>query len=314
MKNFCRVMVLGLLCMLFFSLFQTCWAEEKAKDIKVLLNGKMIKMDVSPTVIDDRTMIPIRAVVEGLGIAVQWDDSTESVIVQGNQKKITFKLDSKDATVITYKDSNDKVGTNEEKTLDVPATLVDNRTVIPLRFVGESLGLTVVWNDKLPEFMQYNLIVLYDNNYSATADNGILYDDLGTKLYEGGLKNGLPEGQGKLYVKGALSYDGSWADGVLTGNGKDYYLTNGQILYEGEFKDSHWNGYGKEYYEDGTLMYEGDFVDDQHSGTGKLYNSNGKLLYEGDFVDGQMTGYGKLYDKDGNVIYEGQIENLWPVQ
>lgn len=300
-------MALGLICVLFFGMFQTCLAEESEKEIKVLLNGKMIQMDVSPTVIDDRTMIPIRAVVEGLGIKVQWDDSTETVTVQGNLKKIAFKLDSKDATVITYKDKTDTVGTKEQKTLDVPATLVDNRTVIPLRFVGENLGLTVVWNDKWPN--EYDMIVLYNSNYTATAEIGILYDESGTKLYEGGLKNGLPEGQGKLYYSGALDYDGTWANGAEKGSGKEFYLMNGQVLYEGEFKDSHWNGYGKAYYEDGKPMYEGNFVNDDYTGAGKSYYSNGTLQYDGEFVQGQMTGYGKYYSEAGILQYEGMLLN-----
>lgn len=77
----------------------------------------------------------MRGVFEALGAEVSWDGNTQTVTgVKGN-KTVMLKLNSRDALV-----------NGNPCTLDVPATAVNGRVLIPVRFVSESLGAAVEWD------------------------------------------------------------------------------------------------------------------------------------------------------------------------
>lgn len=103
--------------------------------IKVLLNGNKIDFaDVAPQIINDRTMVPLRAIFEALGATVEWDDTTKTVTaVKGDVTiKMTIGADS-------------FMRNDETVSLDSPATIVDSRTLVPVRAIAESFGLAVGW-------------------------------------------------------------------------------------------------------------------------------------------------------------------------
>lgn len=96
--------------------------------LTVQVNGKQHYLDVPASLIDNRTMVPLRFVAEALGAQTGWSAADRSVsITQGGQ---TLKL-----TV-------DQPGPG----LDVPATIRNGRTLVPLRYVAESLGAHVTWH------------------------------------------------------------------------------------------------------------------------------------------------------------------------
>lgn len=104
--------------------------------IKVLINGKPLASDPPPIIRNDRTMVPFRAVFEALGLTVGWDDSTKTITgstVDGIT--ISLKLGSKVADVN---------GTVQE--LDTAPLIVNGRTLVPVRFIAESLGAVVDWD------------------------------------------------------------------------------------------------------------------------------------------------------------------------
>lgn len=106
-----------------------------ADDITVLLNGNAVEFDVAPIIENDRTLVPLRAVFEALGAAVEWDASTQTVISQKGDNSCVFQI------------GNDQMFVNgEAKTLDVAAKIVDDRTLIPLRAVSEAYGCDVEWD------------------------------------------------------------------------------------------------------------------------------------------------------------------------
>ena len=110
--------------------------EAPADDtIKVLLNGEAIDFaDVAPMIINDRTMVPLRAIFEALGATVEWDDATKTVTAKKGD--ITIKM-----TI-----GADSFTRNDEKvSLDSPATIVDSRTLVPVRAIAESFGSKVGW-------------------------------------------------------------------------------------------------------------------------------------------------------------------------
>ncbi|WP_010681216.1 copper amine oxidase domain-containing protein [Acetivibrio cellulolyticus] len=87
-----------------------------------------------PFIESGRTLVAFRAIAEGLGAEVSWDEDT---------KKVTVK---KDGIVIELTIGNTTAYVNGSPLkLDVPAKIVNGRTVVPLRFIGESLNTSVDW-------------------------------------------------------------------------------------------------------------------------------------------------------------------------
>ena len=104
--------------------------------ISLTIDGQPLASDVPPTVVGGRTLVPVRAIFEGLGATVSWNDETKTVTAVKDFKDIVLVLNSKDAKV-----------NGLAKTLDVPAQIINERTMVPARFVAESLDCSVIWDE-----------------------------------------------------------------------------------------------------------------------------------------------------------------------
>ena len=115
--------------------------------IKVQLNGSNVDFTdaegnvVNPKIINNRTMVPMRKIFEIFDANVNWDNETRTVVATTETKEITLTINSDKAKL------KDLVA-NEEKeiTLDSAPVLVDNRTMVPVRFIAESLEKEVGWD------------------------------------------------------------------------------------------------------------------------------------------------------------------------
>ena len=99
---------------------------------EIVINDKKATIDAAPIVQNDRTYVPFRALGEALGATVDYDQTAKTVTYKLGSSEIVMTLDSKDYTVNGVK-----------KTMDVAPFAKDNRTYVPVRFVGEGLGFTV---------------------------------------------------------------------------------------------------------------------------------------------------------------------------
>ncbi|ABR47135.1 copper amine oxidase domain protein [Alkaliphilus metalliredigens QYMF] len=106
-----------------------------ASDIKVTINNTYLNFEQPPVVEKGRTLVPLRAIFEALGAKVDWEDSTRTITGTKDSTVVRLQLGNSTATVN---------GTNI--TLQVPATSVNGRTVVPTRFIAESLGANVDWD------------------------------------------------------------------------------------------------------------------------------------------------------------------------
>ncbi len=97
--------------------------------------GNAVNTDVLPIIENGRTLVPIRVISELLGGSVDWDRNNKLVAIEKGSIKIKLTIDSMNATVNSAKYQ-----------LDVPAKIINNRTMVPLRFVTDNLGLKVEWN------------------------------------------------------------------------------------------------------------------------------------------------------------------------
>lgn len=105
------------------------------------VNGKLVILDSVPIVRNDRTLLPIRFVAEALGAQVGWDEAQQKVTIQDSKTKIEMWINKPTAIV------NGKTVYIDPANYKVVPILVNGRTMLPVRFVSESLGAQVEWNE-----------------------------------------------------------------------------------------------------------------------------------------------------------------------
>ena len=123
-------------------------SEKRAKDIICLkidkayayTFGNLTSIDsandkVVPYIVNDRTLVPLRFVSETLGADVLWEDGWNYCYVNKGDKKIKITFGSADLEV-----------NGEVITYEAPVQVVENRTMVPIRFISEELGYHVHWN------------------------------------------------------------------------------------------------------------------------------------------------------------------------
>ncbi len=156
--------------------------EEQAgvhSDIKILINDKFLECDQAPVLVENRTLVPMRAIFEALGATVEWNEETKTVTARREAETMSLTIGI-DSLIIN----------DETRKLDVPAQLVNNRTMIPVRAVSEAFDCSVKWNGHKRYVMirpnnqtPYRIEVLdSDNNVIANADfdsNGLLTEMAG---------------------------------------------------------------------------------------------------------------------------------------
>ena len=104
-------------------------------NIMVHLNGEKLSFDQHPLIIDGRTMVPLRAIFEALGAEVIWDDATKTITAKKEKRVVMLEIGKRFITI-------DGVS----KELDVPAQILNNRTLVPIRAVSEAFDCEVGWD------------------------------------------------------------------------------------------------------------------------------------------------------------------------
>ncbi|TYQ16933.1 UNVERIFIED_CONTAM: copper amine oxidase-like protein [Acetivibrio alkalicellulosi] len=100
------------------------------------------QMDTTPIIKDGRTFLPIRYVAENIGAHVEWHPEDKNIIISLHEKTVRLWVD----TTIAY--VNDELSE-----VDVAPFILEGRTFIPVRFVGEKLGLNIQWDSDKKELM-----------------------------------------------------------------------------------------------------------------------------------------------------------------
>ena len=109
------------------------------KGIEVRIDGHFVAFDSEPTIINDRAIVPVRAVAEALGAKVSYDAQTKNITISKNGNTIEMTVGA-DKAHITYYD-----GAEYEATLDCPSMIINDRTLVPVRFISEAFNKTVEW-------------------------------------------------------------------------------------------------------------------------------------------------------------------------
>ncbi len=143
-KTLSLVLALLMLC---------CFSAPSALAVNVVLNSSLLSFpDQEPVLENGSVLVPIRPVAEALGLGVGWDESSQKVTLMRNSFFIELTIGS-----------NKAVTHSGIKTLGSAPKIINGRTMVPLRFIAEALGLTVLWNG------QYQRVVINGKIDSQSA-------------------------------------------------------------------------------------------------------------------------------------------------
>lgn len=104
--------------------------------ITVELDGKEVSFSVMPEIIEGRTMVPMRELFEMLGATVNWDGETRTVTAVKGKNSVKLQIDN--ALVVMN---------GKELQMEAAPYIKNSRTMVPLRFASEALGIRVGWDN-----------------------------------------------------------------------------------------------------------------------------------------------------------------------
>ena len=104
----------------------------KINDVNYSINGEAKKMDAKPFIKNDRTLVPLRFIVEAIGGEVNWDNDNRLVTVNSKGKNIELPIDSKTIKI-----------DGQDVSIDQAAIIKGDRTFVPIRFIAENLDMVV---------------------------------------------------------------------------------------------------------------------------------------------------------------------------
>lgn len=127
--------IISIVLLLVFFVGMSAFSMGESDEISLIINGQKIKCDVSPEIVNGRTLVPARVIFDNFGAEVFWNDSLRQVVISTSASVIIFNIGSKIAYV-------NGVAFN----IDVAPIIINGRTLIPVRFISERMGYNVVWN------------------------------------------------------------------------------------------------------------------------------------------------------------------------
>ncbi len=108
---------------------------QAASAIKIIIDGTELTTDQPPIIVDSRVLVPLRGIFEALQAEVGWDPKQKIVTAAKAGTTVILKIGSPFATI-----------NGKTVSLDVPAQIRNDRTLVPVRFVSEALGEDVKWH------------------------------------------------------------------------------------------------------------------------------------------------------------------------
>lgn len=109
-------------------------------EISIRLRGKELRLDQSPIVGNGRTLLNLRAIAEGLGAEIAWDQQTRTATVRLDGREVVVRVGS-NRIILRAPGEPDRV-----LTVDIAPVIAGGRTMVPARVVSEGLGLAVSWD------------------------------------------------------------------------------------------------------------------------------------------------------------------------
>ncbi|WP_309122654.1 copper amine oxidase N-terminal domain-containing protein, partial [Paenibacillus sp.] len=109
---------------------------QRKAEAALRIDGEEQRFEPSPIMIDNRMFVPLRALFEAVGAAVEYDEATSGVNVAYADRAFTLREGAPFALV-----------GGKQQALSYAPLLMNAAVYVPLRDVGGLLGVEVVWND-----------------------------------------------------------------------------------------------------------------------------------------------------------------------
>ena len=110
--------------------------EYSLSPISLYVNNKPIETKtMNPIQLEGRVLVPAREVFEAMGANVTWDNTLKKVTIKYKSKIIILTMNQAEATI-----------NGAPVSMDVPGKIINNKVMIPIRFVSEAMGLHVRWD------------------------------------------------------------------------------------------------------------------------------------------------------------------------
>ncbi len=143
-------------------------ANASNEEIKILINNQELYTVDKPILVNDRTMLPLRAIGEAMGCEVIWVSGTETANLKNENIIVSMQIGNTNITKVKR--------TNQEQKLlqtDVPPMLINDRTYIPVRAFAEALDAVVGWDGTTNTVMiVYDTTLKYVGNYTVETFAG----------------------------------------------------------------------------------------------------------------------------------------------
>jgi alpha-tubulin suppressor-like RCC1 family protein len=107
------------------------------KPVTVALNDQTVPLPLPPVIVNGSCLVPVRGVFEKLGAQVSWDYKMRTVLITKHDLSIRLVVNSSVATI-----------NNRSVVLTQSAQIISDSVVVPLRFISETLGANVIWNQE----------------------------------------------------------------------------------------------------------------------------------------------------------------------
>lgn len=131
-----------------FMLILAAFTTASAQDITITVNGNTVETDTAPVIINERTMVPLRAISNALNCGVGWNGTTQGItIIQApvngsNEHLIACWIGRDHAFAL------DGLALGNTYVMDSVPVIVNERTLVPIRAISELLGAQVDWDAK----------------------------------------------------------------------------------------------------------------------------------------------------------------------
>jgi N-acetylmuramoyl-L-alanine amidase len=109
------------------------WGAEAP--IKLYMNEKLLKPEVAPRLVAGNTLVPLRVVAEELGAKVKWDEEKRQVSIEKGDVSILLTINKPDILI-----------KGKSKVLEVAPVIIDGNSMLPIRVIGEELGVQFNWD------------------------------------------------------------------------------------------------------------------------------------------------------------------------
>ncbi|WP_010252644.1 DUF5050 domain-containing protein [Acetivibrio cellulolyticus] len=163
-------------------------------EIQVIVRGEALTLSNPPVIESGRTLVPMRDIFESLDAYIEWDGNTKTVTALKGNTSIKLKIGNKTAYL------ND-----ESIQLEVAAKIIDGKTFVPIRFISESLGANVDWNNstKTVTISPNSSEELRGNTTGNISNGGFICekdDWIYTSMYKKGLWKIKKDGSEKVQI------------------------------------------------------------------------------------------------------------------